>query len=73
MVLTLTVPPTRAGYSENAEGTDGGRATAAWPATRESRRATTMSDQLIPEGDGYDEGGDINEDLSNQPINDPDD
>ena len=33
-----------------------------------------MSDQLIPEGDTYiDEGGDTNEGLSNQPINDPDD
>ena len=34
-----------------------------------------MSDQLIPQGDSdtLDEGGDIHEDLSNQPINDPDD
>ena len=34
-----------------------------------------MSDQLIPQSDGdtFDEGGDINEGLSNQPINDPDD
>jgi hypothetical protein len=34
-----------------------------------------MSDQLIPQGDSdyTDEGGDIHEDLSNQPINDPDD
>jgi hypothetical protein len=38
-------------------------------------RRTNMSDQLIPQGDGdtFDEGGDINEGLSNQPINDPDD
>ena len=34
-----------------------------------------MSDQLIPQADSdtFDEGGDIHEDLSNQPINDPDD
>jgi hypothetical protein len=34
-----------------------------------------MSDQLIPQGgsDQLDEGGDIHEGLSNQPINDPDD
>ena len=34
-----------------------------------------MSDQLIPQGDSdtFDEGGDIGESLSNQPINDPDD
>jgi hypothetical protein len=34
-----------------------------------------MSDQLIPQGDSdfSDEGNDINEGLSNQPINDPDD
>ena len=34
-----------------------------------------MSDQLIPQGDTgeYTEGNDVGEDLSNQPINDPDD
>jgi hypothetical protein len=34
-----------------------------------------MSEQLIPQGDGdmFDEGGDIHEDLGNQSINDPDD
>ena len=33
-----------------------------------------MSDQLTPEGGDYlDEGGDVNEGLSNQPINDDDD
>ena len=35
-----------------------------------------MSDQLTPQSDGGDaftEGNDISEDLSNQPLNDPDD
>lgn len=33
-----------------------------------------MSDQLIPQGDSdFTEGNDIEENLSNQPINDPDD
>ena len=34
-----------------------------------------MSEQLIPQGgsDSFDEGNDIDEGLSNQPINDPDD
>jgi len=33
-----------------------------------------MSDPLIPQGgsDTFEEGNDIHEDLSNQPINDPD-